>query len=85
VLFDKIASVHFSRKYIYILALEMAGVKHQHCAICIGTLSFPTCSNSSHLTLFITTQPDNYYVQLVGEEIVDCQRSAADFAATSPN
>jgi len=29
-------------KYIYILALEMAGQGNQHCANCIGTLSFPT-------------------------------------------
>jgi len=29
-------------KYIYILALEMASPGNQHCANCIGTLSFPT-------------------------------------------
>jgi len=28
-------------KYIYILALEMASPENQHCASCIGTLSFP--------------------------------------------
>jgi len=28
--------------YIYILALEMASRGKQHCANCIGTLSFPT-------------------------------------------
>ena len=28
-------------KYIYILALEMASPGNQHCASCIGTLSFP--------------------------------------------
>ena len=28
-------------KYIYILALEMASPGNQHCANCIGTLSFP--------------------------------------------
>ena len=28
-------------KYIYILALEMASPEKQHCASCIGTLSFP--------------------------------------------
>jgi len=40
-LFDKTASVHFIRKkYIYILALEMASPGNQHCASCIGTLSF---------------------------------------------
>jgi len=27
-------------KYIYILALEMASPENQHCANCIGTLSF---------------------------------------------
>jgi len=29
-------------KYIYILALEMARPGNQHCASCVGTLSFPT-------------------------------------------
>jgi len=29
------------QKYIYILALEMASPVNQHCANCIGTLSFP--------------------------------------------
>ena len=29
-------------KYIYLLALEMAIPRNQHCASCIGTLSFPT-------------------------------------------
>ena len=28
-------------KYIYVLALEMASSGNQHCANCIGTLSFP--------------------------------------------
>jgi len=28
-------------KYIYILALEMASPGNQHCANCIGALSFP--------------------------------------------
>jgi len=27
--------------YIYIIALEMASPGNQHCASCIGTLSFP--------------------------------------------
>ena len=41
-LFDKIASVYILfEKYIYILALEMASPGNQHCANCIGTLSFP--------------------------------------------
>jgi len=39
VLFDKIASVYL--KNIYISALEMASPGNQHCANCIGTLSFP--------------------------------------------
>ena len=45
-LFDKIASVYFISKKIYIniLALEMASPGNQHCAICIGTLSFPVLS-----------------------------------------
>jgi len=29
------------KKYIYILALAMANPENQHCANCIGTLSFP--------------------------------------------
>jgi len=33
-------------KYIYILALEMASPGNQHCANCIGTLSFPTKESS---------------------------------------
>jgi len=41
VLFDKIAFVYFFGKYIYILALEMASPRNQHCANCLGTLSFP--------------------------------------------
>jgi len=42
VLSGKIASVYFiCMKYIYILALEIASSGNQHCANCIGTLSFP--------------------------------------------
>ena len=41
VLFDKTASEYLFEKYIYILALEMASPVNQHCASCIGTLSFP--------------------------------------------
>jgi len=41
VLFDKIASVCLFEKYIYTLALEMGSAGNQHCANCIGTLSFP--------------------------------------------
>ena len=41
-LFDKVASVYFIwKKYIYILSSEMASPGNQHCANCIGTLSFP--------------------------------------------
>jgi len=39
-MFDKIASVFLFEKCIYILALEMASSENQHCANCIGTLSF---------------------------------------------
>jgi len=43
VLFDKKSSrIFYLDKYIYILALEMASPGNQHCASCIGTLSFPT-------------------------------------------
>ena len=41
VLFDKIACVYFIWKIIYILALKIASAGNQHCANCIGTLSFP--------------------------------------------
>jgi len=37
----KIASVYIIERYIYILASEMASPGNQHCANCIGTLSFP--------------------------------------------
>jgi len=30
----------YFEKYIHILALEMASPENQHCAICIGTVSF---------------------------------------------
>jgi len=33
-------------KYNYILALEMASPGNQHCANCIGTLSFPTAGHA---------------------------------------
>jgi len=39
VLFDEIASAYY-KKYINILALEMAIASSRHCASCIGTLSF---------------------------------------------
>ena len=38
VLFDKIASVYFTGKYIHIVALETATPGNQHCASCISTL-----------------------------------------------
>jgi len=41
VLFGKILSYILFEKYIYILALEMTSTGNQHCANCIGTLSFP--------------------------------------------
>jgi len=43
VLFDKVASVYLFlfEKYIYILAMKMTSLENQHCADCIGTLSFP--------------------------------------------
>jgi len=48
VLLDKIASVYFVGKigptFIF-LALEMASAGNQHCANCIGTLSFPIAMN----------------------------------------
>jgi len=33
--------VFYLKKYRYILALEMASPGNQHCANCVGTLSFP--------------------------------------------
>jgi len=41
--FDEIASVYFILKiyiYILLLATDMARPRNQHCANCIGTLSF---------------------------------------------
>jgi len=40
VLFDKIASVYFIWKNIY-LAFQMGSPGNQYCANCIGTLSLP--------------------------------------------
>jgi len=34
----------FEKKYIYILALEMASPGNLHCSSCIGILSFPMFS-----------------------------------------
>jgi len=44
VLFDKSAPYALFEKYIYILAVKMASPGNQHCADCIGTLSFPVLS-----------------------------------------
>jgi len=41
VLFDKIASVYFISKHIYILALEMASPGNQQCASCIVPYTSP--------------------------------------------
>jgi len=55
-LFDKIASVFLFEKYIYIFALEMVISWNQHCASCIGALSFPICSISvSYLFTYLLT------------------------------
>jgi len=40
VLFEKLLPYTFFEKYIYILALKTASPGNQHCANCIGTLSF---------------------------------------------
>jgi len=43
-------------KYVHILALEMASPRNQHCANCIGTLSFPICvvhCCHSHICVFV--------------------------------
>jgi len=42
-LFDKTAAVPYIcfKKFIYILASEMASPGNQHCASCIGALLFP--------------------------------------------
>jgi len=53
VLFDKIASVYFISKIIYILALEMASPGNQLCVNCIGTLSFPLSRANLCLKKFI--------------------------------
>jgi len=47
VLFDKITSVYFILKlYVYTLALEMDSPGNQHCANCIGALSFPIAASA---------------------------------------
>jgi len=38
-------SFHFLPTGLYYLALEMASPLNQHCANCIGTLSFPVLRN----------------------------------------
>jgi len=43
----------YEKKYVHILALEMASARNQHCANCIGTLFVPyvsyNCSSSGKL------------------------------------
>jgi len=41
ILFEYIYFKNTSENYMHILALEMASTGNQHCANCIGTLSFP--------------------------------------------
>jgi len=48
VLFKKSLPYILFGKYIHILALEMASQGNQHCANCIGTLSFPIASFTAH-------------------------------------
>jgi len=62
-LFDKIASVFFIWKNVYILALEMASPENQHCANCIGTLS--TSIPISRLNSTQVTQLNCSLVQFV--------------------
>ena len=57
VLFGKIASCILFKKYIYILALEMASPGNQHCANRIGTLLF--LRNSKH------PQPIRYFSSVI--------------------
>ena len=52
-----------SEKYIYVLALEMASPGNQHCASCIGTLSFAIESETRHAECN-AQQFDVLYVQL---------------------
>jgi len=42
----KLFSYILFEKYIYMLALDLASTGNQHCANCIGTLSFPTATDS---------------------------------------
>jgi len=53
VLFDKIASVYFLLKNIFIFSRRKwpAQVAYQHCASCIGTLSLPVTMSVTMLTL----------------------------------
>ena len=61
VLFDKIDSVYFFEKYIYILALEMASRGNQHCANCIGTLSFAIVTTTQSNVRRRMKKPRNTY------------------------
>jgi len=52
----------FEKKYIHILALEMARPGNQHCANCIGTLSFPLNRDNNTLREYarlLSHIPDN--------------------------
>jgi len=52
----------FEKKYIHILALEMARPGNQHCANCIGTLSFPLNRDNNTLCEYarlLSQIPDN--------------------------
>ena len=76
----KLLSYILFEKYIYILALEMASPRNQHCANCIGTLSLPTVYQR-HGTLldycmgiclgFETRRPVGLYLHKL-ESLVKC-------------
>jgi len=57
VLFDKKITKLFPyilfQKYIYILALETASPENQHCASCIGTLSFPVSAQFLRIQVLV--------------------------------
>jgi len=46
----KLFSYILFEKYIYMLALDLASTGNKHCASCIGTLSFPTATDSLQST-----------------------------------
>jgi len=39
----------YDEKYMYILAIEMASPGNQHCAHCIGALSFPIVAGAGNV------------------------------------